>query len=588
MSKYLLRLLSDCSHASLGWAVAIVLLMSVGCNKPPESQVENPADIGSGSQEPVSGAQMLAAGRNPDVGTSTFGPTAADAIEPKQETFSPDEYSGAAASMPPIASYPNPPNQGIVGSGEEPVTATPFQMADPSEARVDPTAPPQREQKQQQRELRPDLSPKELALFLAEADEFMRAIYAGETEVTNREDADREMTRAAKLKLVAAKRLLDHPDSDAESRSTGARGVLQALSHLAAKGDLKSADELQAMATSNLESDDERLVAESRIVLIGFAIESLQNGVKDAPEQLVDLVSGITQNENTPDVPALMVMGEARHLLSLYGHDDQAILVRQHILDLFANSPNPEIAKMAAQAAGNVRFDGIEKLRVMVVKGKTVDVNRWRDAMSQLITEAPDLATAQYLAGAALEFEAVSEDELVAATYDVLSERFPDETESTGRVVKLATTAFEYRQKVIGRPFDPDLPRVDGTPMPIEKFQGKVILMPFWAMQFPESLQLVELLRSVAKANPDEVVIVGMNLDPRGADVEGFVEQMKLGFDSYRSETDSTASVQNPVADRFGMVSMPFVAILDQDGRVVALDFTGKKIEPTVDRLLAK
>lgn len=124
--------------------------------------------------------------------------------------------------------------------------------------------------------------------------------------------------------------------------------------------------------------------------------------------------------------------------------------------------------------------------------------------------------------------------------------------------------------------------------MPISNYQGKIILMPFWASGFAESLQVVPMLKAIQKQYPDDVVIVGMNLDPAETRVDEFKPEKQLGFPSYRSESSAEQSVGNPVATQFGMVSMPFVAILDQDQRIVALDFTGSKLKPTVEKLLSK
>ena len=48
--------------------------------------------------------------------------------------------------------------------------------------------------------------------------------------------------RIAKMKLEASRRLKNHPEANVEAKSAGARGELQALSHLASFSDLKSAE----------------------------------------------------------------------------------------------------------------------------------------------------------------------------------------------------------------------------------------------------------------------------------------------------------------------------------------------------------
>jgi thioredoxin-like negative regulator of GroEL len=136
--------------------------------------------------------------------------------------------------------------------------------------------------------------------------------------------------------------------------------------------------------------------------------------------------------------------------------------------------------------------------------------------------------------------------------------------------------------------FEYDLPQVDGSPLSITDYQGKVVLMPFWAISFPESLQLVPRLSTIRDAHPDQVAIVGMNLDTEGAPVQEFLKENDPGFPSFRATSSPTAKVANPVAAQFGMVSMPFVAILDQEGRVAAINFTGQGLEETVEQLVTQ
>ena len=81
-------------------------------------------------------------------------------------------------------------------------------------------------------------------------------------------------------------------------------------------------------------------------------------------------------------------------------------------------------------------------------------------------------------------------------------------------------------------------------------------------------------------------MIVGVNLDPEGVDVQPFINKSQLGFVSLRSESSPTKEISNQIAHDFGMVSLPFVAILDEKGVIQKLNFTGQNLEKQVIQLI--
>ena len=437
------------------------------------------------------------------------------------------------------------------------------------------------------KQLTPDLTPAELNKLLSQADHQIQLIFSQRSGIESPQEARKTLIEIIKVKLEASRRLAANPDATPEQQSEGARGELQSLSHLASLGDVKVAQELEQKATEYLGSEDPSLVSDSRLVLIGFALESLQNGDEKAPEKILEYFEQIRTGDSPPDVPSLLIMGQARQALRAYGHEQPAQQLREMIIELFAGSENPDIARMAAEIAGNVEFDEVEKQRIAIMNGETVSAGQWRELVEKLIEVSADMQTVQYLAGSALEMEGRGGiDELVDVTFAVLQDKFQDPNSATGREVQLASEAKKARKDVLGREFDPDLKKTDGSELPMKNYRGKVVLMPFWATGFPDSLQLVPQLKAIRDARPDQVEIVGINLDVEGASVEDFLRENDLGFPSLRAESSPTAEVANPVAASFGMVSLPFVAILDSDGKVAALNFTGQNLEQTVNDLL--
>ena len=331
-----------------------------------------------------------------------------------------------------------------------------------------------------------DATPADLVDFLANADRDMHNISSRRMPgVTTQKQAEKELKELAKLKLEAARRLKQDAQATPSQKLEGARGELQALSHLASMHDVRSAQTLETLAKENLKSSDPSLVTDSQMVLIGFAIDRLYNQQPGAENELVELVDVLCKSPSL-DVAALLVMGQAREMLAKAGHTKQAQRVRRKIIEKFANSPEPQIAEMAAQLAGNVQYDEIDHLVSAAVSGKEISLARWQEAVATLIKESPDVVTVNYLGGAALEFEALDQTELADATYDALSNEFGKQEDARGEKARIALTARATRKSVIGRTFDPDLPDIHGKPLSTSDFAGKVVLVPFWGQRVSE------------------------------------------------------------------------------------------------------
>jgi thiol-disulfide isomerase/thioredoxin len=564
----------QCSGAALVLLVGIQAV--AGCSKTDQASDRPPYAASAGSES--SPDQRLGESTAPD----QTGEGASGGKAPR--------ISNEGIANQPIAAEPIPAGDPDNGSSTDSSAGQPFSRMLPPEGARDVATPftiegsePAEPQTSKLTELRADLTPKQLLEFLSAADADMQLIVTGRSGIEDPRQARRTLMNIVKMKLEASRRLMSHADSTDQGRSEGARGELQSLSHLAALGDLKAAEELESLAQARLASDDPQLVADSRLVLIGFAIEALQGGEEGAADRIVQYVEQVAASPTPPDVAAMMVMGEARELLEKYGQQQQARLVRDRIIELFADSPEPQIADMAARLAGSVRFDEIDTLLTRATEGDSLDVTTWVQAAESLIKESADLQTVKYLAGAALEFEARGRSELVEATYECLRSRFTDASAATTQEMTMAYQAYQARQSVIGQMFSPDLDSVEGGPLSLQDYRGKVVLVPFWAMNFPQSMQVFPQLRAIVDRHPDQVAMVGVNLDAEAEPVAEFVKQSQLGFSSFRAAGEMT----NQIAMKFGIVSMPFTAILDKEGRVEAIDFTGKKLDATIDRLLS-
>lgn len=500
----------------------------------------------------------------------------------------PDDAAGESAAGESAANEIAGRRDGDSAQRRPPAPGTQGSPLDPPSIELVPAAPADSEDPAAtgQQELDADLPPKDLVNELAATDHRMRRLITMAARGEGDDPAE-ELRETIDRKLLAARRLIEHPEATSSQRTAGRRGELQALSHLASlgRGDVRAAEELERLANEYKKSGDASLRVDSQLVLIGFAIESLHHGKADAASRVLSGVQQLAAQVSSTNLPALMVMGQARQTLQAFGHAQEAKKVRGIIVERFAESDDPEVARIAADIAGSALYDTIEPLRISAIRGQDVAVRQWREAAEEMIDAAEDITTVRYLAQAALDLEVAGRTELAEATYRLLEQQFSDGTERMNIEAQAALEARQARQDVIGKVFNPDLKAVDGESMPFESFRGQIVLMPFWDTRVPQSLALLTRLRELRDASPGSIDIVGMNLDLEGTDVQAFVEASGIEFPSYRSESSPTSDVGNQVALRFGLRSFPFTVVVDRENRISAVALDGAALEQAVKRL---
>lgn len=108
---------------------------------------------------------------------------------------------------------------------------------------------------------------------------------------------------------------------------------------------------------------------------------------------------------------------------------------------------------------------------------------------------------------------------------------------------------------------------LDGDPLDLADLRGKVVVLNSWASWCgpcrDETPAFVDLARG---ADPDDVVVVGLNVTDEPAAAQAFAEEFDMPYPSI-VDADGTLAASLPgVPPR----SLPVTVILDREGRVAA------------------
>jgi peroxiredoxin len=126
---------------------------------------------------------------------------------------------------------------------------------------------------------------------------------------------------------------------------------------------------------------------------------------------------------------------------------------------------------------------------------------------------------------------------------------------------------------------------IDGKPISIGKYKGKVLLVDFWATWCgPCILELPNVLAAYEKHHSRGFDIVGISLDQNEEGLRKFIQEKKMPWQQY---FDGKVW-ENKLAQKYGITGIPATFLLDGSGVIIGRDLRGDELEKAVALALAK
>lgn len=359
----------------------------------------------------------------------------------------------------------------------------------------------------------------------------------------------------------------------------------------------ESLDAVKAEAQKNLEAQAaaaDKILAqnpqeEARAEAVSAKARALQAKfqmqVPGAEDKLVELLQEL-KNDPNEQVQQLAVVYELTIPLTKLktGEVEDSEPVLKGLEEFLTNLKN-----LDASAFGY----GVETIRTFQMLGRFDEMIASMRSVGQAFQESPNnrvalqaLALTQQ-AGQYLEFSGdVEEAQQVYASLQEKVDTLQD-PDIKEQLTESLTNARK-RTGLVGKELKVEnMNNLEGQPLDWAKFQGKVVLLDFWATWCGPCIAEIPNIEEVYAAYKDQgFEVIGVNLDDDSASVEKFFEQQKLPWDIAIPADPMQRGFENPLAVRCGVDAIPFMLLLDQTGKVAAIHTRGPRLEAEVRRLL--
>lgn len=140
-------------------------------------------------------------------------------------------------------------------------------------------------------------------------------------------------------------------------------------------------------------------------------------------------------------------------------------------------------------------------------------------------------------------------------------------------------------QRLKTTPMELKFTAVDGREVDLAALRGQVVLIDCWATWcVPCVKELPYVKAALAKWGPKGFAVVGISFDrlPDRAKLVKFIADEKLDWPHWFNEQGG----KNPFGERYDIRSIPATFLLGRDGRLVATEVRGEKLDAELQRLL--
>ena len=223
-----------------------------------------------------------------------------------------------------------------------------------------------------------------------------------------------------------------------------------------------------------------------------------------------------------------------------------------------------------------------------------IEVGREKDAENLAnhfkSTMNPDDLQAHFALGTILEI--ANQHQEMLKVFEKLEERYPDDHDVLGKLAQIheelgnSKIAETYRKKMdptseLTGKIVPDFTDIDldGKPISLQQYRGKVILLDFWAVWCPPCIvEMPNVKRVYDTYKGQGFDVIGVSLDTDETRLRNYLKKNNIPW----RQIFSGQKWKSPVAQQYHIHEIPAPWLIARDGTLISREARGLKLEQLV------
>ena len=223
-------------------------------------------------------------------------------------------------------------------------------------------------------------------------------------------------------------------------------------------------------------------------------------------------------------------------------------------------------------------------------EGGTLEV--WEPIISRTGTLLKNSRAEPFAAEIAIQvaeqLEIYGDPEWAAPAMKVFAKYFRESPDPRMEPAASMLDSMARKLELPGKPIEITGTTLDGQKFNIEQFEGKVVLVDFWATWCGFCIEAFPTLEELYKNYHDQgLEIVGVNIDDTRELFASYLKDNPLPW-THIQNLGGEGEEAHPNAARYGVTGIPFLVLVGRDGKVVAINVSPDKAEAMIKEELAK